>query len=152
MLAYLGLGSNLGDPLSNLRRAVDSMPDVTAVSQVYRTSPVGGPPGQADYLNMVVVLDTEMNPRQLLELAHRLETQAGRVRTVVDGPRTLDVDVLLVGDLAVSEEDLVVPHPRMWQRRFVLAPLAEVAPALVPPDLLDRAGGTVEALGRLIEY
>ncbi len=148
--AYLGLGSNVGDRLAHLRRAVASLPDVVAVSQVYETSPVGGPPGQGPYLNVVVALDTERGPRELLELGARLEAAAGRVRTVHHGPRTLDVDVLLVGDRTVAEPDLVVPHPRMWERRFVLAPLAELDPDLVPADVLERAGGTVEALGRLL--
>jgi len=125
--AYLGLGSNLGDRRAHLRAAVGALPDVVAVSPVYETTPVGGPPGQAPYLNLVVALETTMSPRDLLDAARCLETAAGRVRTEVDGPRTLDVDVLLVGDLTVDEPDLVVPHPRMWRRRFVLAPLADLA-------------------------
>lgn len=137
MRAYLGLGANLGDRRANLRAAVAAIPDVVAVSPVYETEPVGGPSGQSPYLNLVVELDTDLSPRELLELAHHLEEAAGRVRTETDGPRTLDVDVLLVGDLAVREPDLVVPHPRMWQRRFVLAPLA------------DLAGGQVRPLGPL---
>jgi 2-amino-4-hydroxy-6-hydroxymethyldihydropteridine diphosphokinase len=127
MRAYLGLGSNLGDRGQHLRAAVAALPDVVAVSPVYETEPVGGPPGQSPYLNVVVALDTTLSPRQLLDVGRRLEAAAGRVRTEKDGPRTLDVDVLLVGDLAVHEPDLVVPHPRMWQRRFVLAPLADLA-------------------------
>jgi 2-amino-4-hydroxy-6-hydroxymethyldihydropteridine diphosphokinase len=125
--AYLGLGSNLGDRRAHLRAAVAALPDVVAVSPVYESEPVGGPPGQSPYLNLVVELETARTPRELLDVAHRLETAAGRVRTEKDGPRTLDVDVLLVGDLAVDEPDLVVPHPRMWRRRFVLAPLADLA-------------------------
>jgi 2-amino-4-hydroxy-6-hydroxymethyldihydropteridine diphosphokinase len=125
--AFLGLGSNLGDPRAHLRAAVAALPDVVAVSPVYETEPVGGPSGQSPYLNLVVALETDLSPRELLELAHQLEEAAGRVRTERHGPRTLDVDVLLVGDLTVRERDLVVPHPRMWQRRFVLAPLADLA-------------------------
>jgi len=127
MRAYLGLGSNLGDRRAHLRAAVDALPDVVAVSPVYETTPVGGPPGQAPYLNLVVALETTRSPRDLLDACRRLEAAAGRIRTEVDGPRTLDADVLLVGDLAVDEPDLVVPHPRMWRRRFVLAPLADLA-------------------------
>lgn len=127
MRAYLGLGSNLGDRWAHLRAAVAALPDVVAVSPVYETDPVGGPPGQGPYLNLVVALETSRSPRQLLDLAHSLEDAAGRVRKERDGPRTLDVDVLLVGDRCVDEPDLVVPHPRMWQRRFVLAPLADLA-------------------------
>ena len=127
MRAYLGLGSNLGDRRAALRTAIAALPHVVAVSPVYETQPVGGPAGQSPYLNLVVELETELTPRDLLELAHRLEDAAGRVRTEPNGPRTLDVDVLLVGDLAVHEPDLVIPHPRMWQRRFVLAPLSDLA-------------------------
>ena len=127
MRAYLGLGSNLGDRRAHLREAVAGIPDVVAVSPVYETEPVGGPAGQGPYLNLVVALDTDRSPRELLDLAQALEAGAGRVRTGHHGPRTLDVDVLLVGDLCVREPDLVVPHPRMWERRFVLAPLADLA-------------------------
>lgn len=133
MRAYLGLGSNLGDRRSHLRTAVAALPDVVAVSPVYETEPMGGPPGQAPYLNLVVELETAMSPRELLDLAHRLEDDAGRIRAERNGPRTLDVDVLLVGGLTVAEPDLVVPHPRMWQRRFVLAPLADLAGGEVKP-------------------
>ena len=151
MRAFLGLGANLGDRRATLRRAVAALPDLVAVSPVYETEPVGGPPGQPPYLNLVARLDTGRSPRQLLELARDLEEAAGRVRRVRHGPRTLDVDVLLVGDLTVDEPDLVVPHPRMWERRFVLAPLADLAPELVPPAVLARAGGSVVVLGTLEE-
>ncbi|MDE3085854.1 MAG: 2-amino-4-hydroxy-6-hydroxymethyldihydropteridine diphosphokinase [Acidobacteriota bacterium] len=151
MRAFLGLGANLGDRRATLRLAVAALPDLVAVSPVYETEPVGGPPGQPPYLNLVARLDTDRSPRQLLELARALEEAAGRVRGVRHGPRTLDVDVLLVGDLTVEEPDLVVPHPRMWERRFVLAPLADLAPELVPPALLSRAGGSVVVLGTLEE-
>jgi 2-amino-4-hydroxy-6-hydroxymethyldihydropteridine diphosphokinase len=147
--AFLGLGSNLGDRRGHLRRAVVTLPDMVAVSPLYETEPVGGPPGQDDYLNVVVELETERTPRELLALAHRLEEEAGRVRTVRHGPRTLDVDVLLVGDLVVDDPDLVVPHPRMWERRFVVEPLGDLAPELVPRSVRDSAGGAVRRLGML---
>ena len=152
MRVFLGLGSNMGDRLGHLRRAVSELPDVAAVSSVYETAPVGGPPGQNDYLNIVVELDTTLVPRELLDVAQRLEEEAGRVRTVRFGPRTLDVDVLLVEGVAVDEPDLVVPHPRMWQRRFVLEPLAELAPDLVPAEALIASGGEVRAAGMLQGY
>ena len=141
--AYLGLGSNLGDRLAHLQAAVDGLaatPDVhvVAVSRVYETAPVGGPQ-QDDYLNAVVAVDTVLDPHELLAVAQRLEAGEQRVRAERWGPRTLDVDVLLVGDDHVDEPDLVVPHPRMSERAFVLVPLADVAPDLV------RAG-TLEAL------
>ena len=144
------MGSNLGDSRRLLRDAVDALGDrVVAVSPVYETEPVGGPPGQQDYLNIVVELDTDQTPRQLLGLCRRLEAAAGRVREARWGPRTLDVDVLLVGELRVDEPDLVVPHPRMHERRFVMAPLADVAPELVPPDWQDRVAGSVRRVGKL---
>ena len=127
MRAYLGLGSNLGDRWGHLRTAVASLPDVVAVSPVYETDPVGGPPGQGPYLNLVVALDTDRSRRELLDVAQAREAAAGRVHKELWGPRTLDVDILLVGSLCVDEPDLVVPHPRMWERRFVLAPLADLA-------------------------
>jgi 2-amino-4-hydroxy-6-hydroxymethyldihydropteridine diphosphokinase len=147
--AFLGLGSNLGDRQRYLREAIEPLTGVVGVSKVYETDPVGGPPGQAAYLNCVVELATDLSPRQLLGVCHRLESAAGRVRGERWGPRTLDADVLLVGDLRVEEPDLVVPHPRMWERRFVLAPLAELAPELVSDELLARADGRVIPVGPL---
>jgi 2-amino-4-hydroxy-6-hydroxymethyldihydropteridine diphosphokinase len=150
--AFLGLGANLGDPRLELRTAVVSLQaagDVAAVSPLYATEPVGGPPGQPEYLNVVVELRTADDPRRLLERCQALETAAGRVRTVHHGPRTLDADVLWVEGTTVSEPDLEVPHPRMWERRFVLAPLADLAPDLVPSDLLAAASGAVRRVGML---
>jgi 2-amino-4-hydroxy-6-hydroxymethyldihydropteridine diphosphokinase len=135
--AFLALGANLGDRVAALRGAVAALPDVVAVSSVYETAPVGGPEDQGPYLNAVVQLDTELSPRELLVWCRRLEDEAGRVRTERWGPRTLDVDVLLVGDLVVDEPDLVVPHPRLWARPFVLIPLADLAPDLVPDPPAD---------------
>jgi 2-amino-4-hydroxy-6-hydroxymethyldihydropteridine diphosphokinase len=132
--AYLGLGSNLGDRRSHLRRAVESLRSVDAsleVSPLYETAPVGGPQ-QGPYLNCVVGLDWELGPFELLELARSLETSAGRVRTVTDGPRTLDVDVLLIEGVELATAELTVPHPRMRERGFVLAPLEDLDPRLVP--------------------
>lgn len=133
--AFLALGSNLGDRQAALRRAVGGIPDLVAVSPVYETEPLGS---SSRYLNAVAELDTDLSPRDLLDVCRRLEQEAGRERDPADryAPRTLDVDVLLVGDHAVDEPDLQVPHPRMWERAFVLVPLADLAPDLVPdpPD------------------
>jgi 2-amino-4-hydroxy-6-hydroxymethyldihydropteridine diphosphokinase len=147
--AFLGLGSNMGDRRAQLQAAIAQLPDLVAVSALYETQPLGGPPGQSPYLNMVVELDTDLSPRQLLELGQSLEGAAGRVRGTRWGPRPLDVDVLLVEDQVVDSDDLVVPHPRMWERRFVLAPLSDLAPELVPPGLTERAVGEVKRLGSL---
>jgi 2-amino-4-hydroxy-6-hydroxymethyldihydropteridine diphosphokinase len=145
--AFLALGSNLGDRWANLRTAVNAIPDVVAVSPVYETDPVGGPEGQGPYLNCVVMLLTDRTPRQLLSVCRELETAAGRVRGERWGARTLDVDVLLVGDMRVDDPDLQVPHPRLWERPFVLVALADVAPDLVPKP--PRADGSVRLAGRL---
>jgi len=145
--AFIGIGSNLGNRLAHLRAAVGGLPDVVRVSPLYETEALGGPEGQDPYLNAVVELDTELGARQLLELGQALEATEGRVRTERWGPRTLDVDVLLVGDEVADEDDLVVPHPRMWERRFVLAPLSDLAPELVEPELLEQAQGEVRKVG-----
>jgi 2-amino-4-hydroxy-6-hydroxymethyldihydropteridine diphosphokinase len=136
--ALLALGSNLGDRVRYLQDAVAMLPDVDAVSPVYETDPVGGPDGQGPYLNMVVRLDTELDVHELLDLCHRLEEKASRKRVVRWGPRTLDVDVLWLDGVTVDEPGLVVPHPRMTDRPFVLAPLRDVAPDLVPEGWEDR--------------
>ena len=149
--AFIGLGSNLGDRRGELTRAVAELGrvgDVVAVSPVYETEPVGGP-DQGPYLNVVVELSTADGARQLLERCQALEAAAHRVRTVRFGPRTLDADVLLVGTAHVVEPDLVVPHPRMWERRFVLAPLADLAPDLVSAEQLVASGGAVRRVGTL---
>ncbi len=131
--ALLGLGSNLGDRLSFLQHAVSAIAaqeHLVGVSGVYETEPVGGP-NQGPFLNIVVELCTQRSPRQLLELCQELETAAKRVREAYWGPRTLDVDVLWVDGQVVSEPDLVVPHPRMFERAFVMVPLGELAPDLI---------------------
>lgn len=148
--AFLGLGANLGDRVAHLQAAVAAVPDLVAVSPVYATDPVGGPE-QGTYLNLVVELDTALDARGLLRECRRLESDAGRVRTIRWGPRTLDVDVLWVDGEVVDEADLVVPHPRMWARRFVLAPLADLAPDLVSPVQVAAAEGEVEPVGDLAE-
>jgi 2-amino-4-hydroxy-6-hydroxymethyldihydropteridine diphosphokinase len=147
--AFLGLGSNLGDRERYLREAVDSLPGVVRVSPLYETDPVGGPSGQGAYLNIVVEIDTDLTPRDLLGVCHRLESAAGRVRTQRWGARTLDVDILLYDDVRVDEPDLVVPHPRMWLRRFVVAPLLDIAPDVVPEDWEHHVEGSVRSVGNL---
>ena len=134
--AFIGLGSNLGDRRALLREAVERLGaagDLVGVSPLYETDPVGGPEGQGPYLNLVVELSTGDTPRQLLDRCRALEEAAGRVRTVRWGPRTLDADVLWVEGCRVDEEDLVVPHPRLWERRFVVA--APGGPRTRPRDI-----------------
>lgn len=149
--AFLALGSNIGDRAAYLRDAVQSLRDagLVAVSPVYETDPVGGPGGQGAYLNAVVELDTDRAPHALLALCRRLEAAAERVRDQRWGPRTLDVDVLWIDGVELDDPELTVPHPRMFERRFVLAPLRDLAPDLVPDDVLARATGRVEQVGTL---
>ncbi len=152
MRAYLGLGSNLGDREAHLRSAVKGLRDrgcTLEASPVYETAPVGGPPGQGKYLNCVVRLETELSPRELLALAQELEREAGRVRTVKDGPRTLDVDLLLFDDLVIAEADLSVPHPRLYERAFVLAPLEDLDPSLVPRNWRHELEGSTDLVDDL---
>jgi len=148
--AFLGLGSNLGDREHFLRDALGTLgPSVVATSAVYETEPVGGPGGQGPYLNLVVELDTDLDPHELLAVCRRLESAAERVRLERWGARTLDVDVLWIDGVQLDEPELIVPHPRMRERRFVLAPLSELAPELVDAEDLRLATGTVQRLGPL---
>ena len=132
--AYLGIGSNVGDRLATLRSVRDALAaaddvDVEDVSSVYETAPVGGVE-QPEYLNMVVRVGTLLRARELLQLGHEIERAHGRDRSaeVRWGPRTLDIDLLLYGDVTIDEPGLIVPHPRLTERAFVLVPLAEVMP------------------------
>jgi 2-amino-4-hydroxy-6-hydroxymethyldihydropteridine diphosphokinase len=136
--AFLGLGSNLGDRLGNLQRAVDLLtatPGVRVIrsSRVYETEPVGGP-AQPAYLNAVIEVETDLGARGLLSACLRVEGELGRVRTDRWGPRTIDVDLLTYGEETIGEPDLVVPHPRMHERGFVLAPLTELTADPPLPD------------------
>ena len=132
--AYLGLGSNLGDRLGNLRRAIALLGArsgirVVRTSSVYETDPVGGPP-QGDFLNAVVKVETSLPARAVLEACMAVEAEMGRVRAERWGPRPIDIDLLLFGDERIDEPDLTVPHPRMHERAFVMVPLVEVDPTM----------------------
>jgi len=149
-VAYLALGSNLGDRMEFLRGAVAELGSVTAMSHVYETEPIGGPDAQGPYLNMVVRVETPLDPFALLRRCRRIEQSAMRQRIVRWGPRTLDVDVLFFDDVQIASERLTIPHPRIGERRFVLVPLAEIAPELCPPGW-DAAlpAATVTRVGEL---
>ena len=134
---YLSLGSNIGDPAGNLNAAIDrlrALGEVVAVSSFYETEPVEFT-AQAWFLNCAVALDTEKNPQQLLAGILDIEQQLGRRRGQKKGPRIIDLDILLFGNSIVDDPGLTIPHPAMHERRFVLEPLAEIAPDAFHPVL-----------------
>jgi 2-amino-4-hydroxy-6-hydroxymethyldihydropteridine diphosphokinase len=137
-LACIGLGSNLGDRRATLEGGIAALARtrgvcVQRVSSFHESEPVGGPPGQGKYLNAAIVVETDLDAHELLRVLLEIETKFGRVRNVRWGARTLDLDLLLFADQIVSTPELSIPHPRLRVRRFVLAPLAEVAPEAVDP-------------------
>lgn len=140
--AYIGLGSNLGDREGRLRAAVEALGrtagiSVAAESAVYVSAPVGASEPQPDYFNAVVAIDTTLAPRALLDALQRIEHDAGRARVAGErnAARTLDLDILLIGDMTVDLPGLHVPHPRLQDRAFVVLPLLEIAPDCVVPGL-----------------
>lgn len=159
--AFVGLGANLGDPAATLRSAVTALrllPDtrLTGLSSLYRSAPVG-PAGQDDYLNAVARLETSLTPHALLQALQAIELNHGRVRLERWGPRTLDLDLLLFGNDRIATPELIVPHPEMTRRNFVLLPLLELAPDHRLPDDValatlpaasDRHGITVQVAGQ----
>jgi len=152
VVAYLGLGSNVGDRRGHLRAAVAALGDhgveVEAVSSLYETEPVGELLDQPDFLNAVARVRTELDPEPLLDLCKAIEVEQGRLFGAPrHGPRPLDVDLLLVGDLELTTERLILPHPEVTSRRFVLEPLLELDPELALPDG-TRLADALEALGR----
>jgi 2-amino-4-hydroxy-6-hydroxymethyldihydropteridine diphosphokinase len=135
--AYVALGSNLGNPVQTIEDAIDAMAALRgsllkAISSLYRTAPVGLR-HQPDFINAVVALDTRLGPRDLLDELFALEARFGRERSVRNAPRTLDLDLLLHGATVQDDPELILPHPRMHERAFVLMPLAEIAPELAIP-------------------
>ena len=136
----IALGSNLGDRLENVLHGLNGLieadgVDVIAVSTLYETAPVGGPDDQGAYFNAAVLAETTLPAAELLALLHRLEADRERERTVHWGPRTLDLDLLVHGELVSDDPALQLPHPRQHERRFVLVPVCDVAPDLVHPRL-----------------
>jgi 2-amino-4-hydroxy-6-hydroxymethyldihydropteridine diphosphokinase len=136
-VAYLGLGANLGDARQTLKDAVVCLAQqhtitVLAKSSVYRTAPIDA--GGDDYFNCAVKLDTTLTVQQLLALCHKIELHFGRERPFRNAPRTLDLDILLFGDHSTDEPDLIVPHPRLTERAFVLVPLVEIDPDISVPQ------------------
>jgi 2-amino-4-hydroxy-6-hydroxymethyldihydropteridine diphosphokinase len=160
MEVYLGLGSNLGDRKTNLEKALQLLGErltIRQVSSLYQTEPVGHKE-QPMFLNAVCRAETDLGPLQLLSLIKGIETALGRVPSFADGPRSIDVDILLYGGLSMETADLTIPHPRMAERAFVLIPLLELTPELVHPvsgesvkDLAAAVQGQqgVEKIGKL---
>lgn len=151
VVATVGLGANLGNPQAAVAGAIASLAALDGVKLVaqsafYRSAPIdsSGP----DYVNAVVQLQTTFTAPELLAQLQTIEQGAGRERPYRNAPRTLDLDILLFGDASIQSKSLTVPHPRMWQRAFVLLPLAEIAPALVSAALLDSVKD--QALVRLV--
>jgi 2-amino-4-hydroxy-6-hydroxymethyldihydropteridine diphosphokinase len=140
-IAYIGVGSNVGDRKANCRKAFELLADigrVISVSSLYCTEPVGYKE-QEDFINAVVSIETDQSVRELLDACHAIEDRLGRKRTLRWGPRTIDLDILLYGDQLMNQPHLVIPHPLMATRKFVLVPLAEIAPEVMHPVLHKTA-------------
>lgn len=142
--SYLSLGSNMGDRFEMLRQAVSQLADhpaitVTRISSLYETDPVGFT-DQEPFLNMVVQLETKLDAFGLLDVCQEVEQSLNRERLIRWGPRTIDLDILLYNQEDVETERLIVPHPRMYERAFVVVPLLEVSPNLEVPDVLEMSG------------
>jgi len=130
MLCYIGIGSNLGDREKYIKNAIEKLKEtegieVKKISNIYETEPVGGPK-QGDYLNGVMEIETWLKPRELITELQKIEKQLGRIRSVKNAPRTIDLDILLYGDKKIDEPGLKVPHPRMHERDFVIKPLKDL--------------------------
>jgi 2-amino-4-hydroxy-6-hydroxymethyldihydropteridine diphosphokinase len=141
VIAYIGLGSNIGDKKANCLKAVELLQQfarVVRVSSLYITEAVGYKE-QEDFINAVVAIETDQAPQDLLRSCHAIEDSMGRKRTVRWGPRTVDLDILLYGDEVVNQPDLIIPHPLMAARKFVLVPLVEIAPDVVHPVISKSA-------------
>jgi len=138
MGAFLGLGANLGDRLATLQRAIDLLGaepgiEVQRTSRIWETDPVGGPE-QPHFLNVVAEIETTLEPLDLLEAVNRVEASLGRTRDIRWGPRTIDIDILLMDGLTMHDDRLTIPHPRMTERAFVVMPLLELLPNPILPN------------------
>lgn len=144
---YIGLGTNLGDREQNLQIALKELSNfskITKSSSIHETRPVGYK-NQNDFLNMVIEIETDLSPTELIIRLQEVEHKMGRVKIIKNGPRIIDLDILLYGKKKIYEPNLIIPHPRMYKREFVLKPLAEIAPAS-PPQAGEREQGEESSL------
>jgi 2-amino-4-hydroxy-6-hydroxymethyldihydropteridine diphosphokinase len=153
MIAYVGIGANLGDARANVLDAIErlrALPGarLLAASSLYRSAPIDS--SGDDYVNAVAALDTQLAPQDLLEALQGIEQAHGRERPYRNAPRTLDLDLLLYGERSIATATLTVPHPRMHERAFVLAPLLEIAPGVAIPGLGAAAGFVPQVAGQFI--
>lgn len=149
-LAYIGFGSNIGDRLAHIQNAIHALSKTEGItlqkiSSVYKTDPVGYE-AQAEFLNGVVAIQTSLSPFSLLHTLKDIETEVGRQHRIHWGPREIDLDILIYGDLCLQTEKLVIPHSEMHLRRFVLVPLAEIAPDVVHPVFQETVQTLLERL------
>ena len=138
MTAFVGMGGNIGDPRQNLRDALDAIAHsfrILRKSSLYRTAAVGGPEGQPDCYNAVIEIEPGCEPASVLDRLHAMEREMGRVREEKWGPRIIDLDLLDQDGIIITEDDLILPHPMMHERSFVLAPLCEIAPQWKHPTI-----------------
>lgn len=147
---YIGFGSNIGDRLVHIQKAIHALSETEGItlekiSSVYKTDPVGYE-AQAQFLNGVVAIQTHLPPLSLLHTLKNIETAIGRQHRIRWGPREIDLDILIYGDMCLQTEKLVIPHPEMHLRRFVLAPLAEIAPDVVHPVFQETVQTLLEHL------
>ena len=130
-ICYLGIGSNLGERSKNIKSAISKISalkdtKVIKISKVIETDPVGGPANQKKFLNAALKIETKFSPALLLEKLKKIETELGRIKTVRNGPRIIDLDILFYGGKIITKKNLTIPHPRMIEREFVIRPLLEV--------------------------
>lgn len=153
-VVYIALGANLGQREKNIAAALNALQhtkgvSVDTVSSLYETDPVGGPPDQPRFINAAAKLVTELTPERLLSVLQQIELSLGRRRGERWGPREIDLDILLYDNLVISEDGLTIPHPLMHERRFVMEPLAEIAPEARHPALGMTAHEILNSIGTL---